>query len=467
MEYNTRFCAYCGKKLLFDPDEPPRFCSFCGKGIAAAAEEPQPEPAAEQAEKSPAEPLAPGDVIRFAYGETSAPASNAAFATAEQERIFTGWLPEGFTGSAKHEANLGDADVPVILWAYANAPGRSYFFRKEKRYSVNKLAQNAENPFRTLEAYLDENAVQLLGTDAIRLLHRVAPFEQVEQKMLADQQSRRQQIESMGQGDFVRFVVQGQYSALGGRLYEAETGGQKKYLLLRVTMIADEYGSYSPSLIQSQQRTANMLRSMGAMVPFQAQAPAGMPVIDTDPHTPVGQHRTDGLSMNCIRWCLFQFGGFLSDTCPTIDEIRNFYRFLNSLKVAPECQQQLDALSQQIAMQQMQIQQQTANIMGQMVRDQQASFDRRSQIMKETADYRDQLFQQRLASDNAAFDRRVRQNHEMIMGVNTFMGTDGRPVEADVRYDRVFQKDNDPTQLLGAGITADVPFGWTELDQLK
>ena len=458
MAQNTIFCTACGRMITFDPSYQPKFCPGCGNQLMAAAPaEPAPTPAA------PA-PSA-DDAIRFVQGETTPPASNAAFSTEKQERVFTGWLPEGFTGPAKLEPNPGDADVPAILWAYANAQdGRAYFLRREKRYTIDKLKQGGENPFRTLEAYLDENAAQILGTNAIRLLKRVLPFEQVEQQMLADRQGRKQQIEAMGQGDFLRYVVQGQYTGIGGRLYEAEVGGKKQYLLLRVTMFADEYGSYSPQLIQSQQRTNAMLQSMGI---FNTPQPAAMPSIDTDPRTPIGQHRTDGLTMNQIRWCIFQFGGFFSETLPDKAAVCEFYKFINSLQIAPELQQRLDAFSQQMLFQQMQIQQQTTNIMGQMVRDQQASFERRSQIMKETADFQDQMFQQRLASDNAAFDQSARRSHEMIAGVNTFMGADGIPVEADVRYDRVFQKDGDPTQLLGAGITADVPFGWTELDKLK
>ena len=53
------------------------------------------------------------------------------------------------------------------------------------------------------------------------------------------------------------------------------------------------------------------------------------------------------------------------------------------------------------------------------------------------------------------------------MGVNTYTRTDGTNIEADVRFDRVFQRENDPTQLIGAPNTADVPFGWTELEKLK
>ena len=265
------------------------------------------------------------------------------------------------------------------------------------------------------------------------------------------------------------------YGAIGGKLYEAEVGGRKKYLFLRVQMSAEEVGSYSPSLLQSQQRTASMLHSMQSMIgspfmgmnPFQPQQPAAIPGIDTDPTTPFGRHRTDGLTSNEIRWSIYCFGGFLSDTLPTKDDICTFYKFLNGLRIAPSFKQQLDQIQNQLINQQIQTQQQTSRIMGQMVRDQQASFERQNQIMKSTSDFQDQMFRQRMAADNDAFDRRTRQQHEMIMGVNTFAGADGTTVEADVRYDRVFQNDGNPTQLIGAGFTADVPFGWTELDKLK
>ena len=476
MESQTIFCTQCGRKITYDPSYLPKFCPGCGCRLSGQTQE---APAPVQPDAAPAKPAVSQDtseVIRFAFGETAAPPQNARFVTQEGEHVFNGWLPEGFTGTARHEPNLSDIDVPVILWAQARHPdGTEYFLRQHRRYEVNKLAPKQEAPFRPFDDYLDENAAAMLGTGSIRLIKQVAAFEQVEQQIRESLQKRKQEIEAQGDGHFLCSVVQGMYGAIGGKLYEADVGGRKKYLLLRVQLVAEEVGSYSPSMIQSQQKTAALLGSMRSMVgnpymgmhPLQPQQPAGMPVIDTDPNTPFGKHRTDGLTTNKIRWSSYCFGGFLSDTMPTRDDICTFYKFLNSLRVAPAFKQQLDQLQNQLVMQEIQVQQRTTQIMGQMVRDQQASFVRQNEIMRSTADFQDQMFQQRMAAENDAFDRRTRQQHEMIMGVNTFAGTDGMNVEADARFDRVFQNNGDPTQLIGADITADVPFGWTELDKLK
>ncbi len=477
MDTRSLFCIYCGKKIMYDAAKPPRFCLYCGEEIVIPKKN-RPEavndnmPAQQTAsEQDTVRNYDENSLIELTQSETAAQQSNTDFFSSEKEKIFTGWLPESFTGYAKYEPSFQTPDFPLLLWAFAkNGSGSEYFCRKEKIRSINKLDPNAENPFRLFDAYLDENAAALLGTKALRLVKRVPAFQESQQKLYDILMKRKQQIESRSQGNFIQYVVQGEYGAEGGKLYEAEIGGRKKYLLLYTVMIADEYGAFSPSLLQSQARTNQMLqsmRTMGRLPFFQMPQQQGMPVIDTDPNTQFGCHRTDGFTTNMITWLIPAFAGFLSDSLPDKEAVCDFYKFLNSLKVAPETEQQINRLREQIMVRQMADQQQAANIMQQMVRDQQRSFDRRSEIMRDLNEHRDNLFQQRIAADNAAFDRRSRLQHESIMGVNTYTRTDGTNIEADVRFDRVFQRENDPTQLIGAPNTADVPFGWTELEKLK
>ena len=167
-----------------------------------------------------------------------------------------------------------------------------------------------------------------------------------------------------------------------------------------------------------------------------------------------------------IQWVLFGFCGFRSDTLPTRDEIREFYRYVNSLHVDQQLMKKIQQLQEHIVQQRIQAQQQMSQAMSQMARDQQQSFERRNAIMQDLSDHRDRVFQEMRASREAADDRRMRQTHEAIMGVNTYVRTDGSTVEADVRHDRVFQHENDPDLLIGANQSADVPIDWVELHKL-
>jgi len=472
MNAQTFFCIYCGKQFERNGTAMPKYCLYCGKELVIPGRDiPADDPPAENVAQKESEPLDAGGFVRFDRGETAPLQSNADFVSSDHVRIFTGWLPEGFSGSAKYEPRYETPEFPMLLWGYAqNGSGASMFCRREKVYYINKLTPEGAGVFRPFDRYLDENAAAILGTNAIRLLKRVPAFPESEQKLYETLMQRKQQIESQSQGNLAQCIVQGEYGAEGGKLYEAAIGGKKQYLLLYTVMLADEFGVFSPLLIQSQQRTNQLLQSMqfrGRMPFMQMPVQQTMPVIDTDPNTPFGFHRTDGLTSNSITWLIPVFAGYQTDTVPDKAALRDFFRFLNSLKTAPETEQQIGQLREQLMMQRMMDEQQAANIMGQMIQDQQRSFDRRSEIMRDLNEHRDTVFQQRLAADNAAFDRRSRLQHESIMGVNTYTRTDGTTVEADIRYDRVFQREHDPSLLAGAPNTAEIPFGWTELDRLK
>ena len=96
----------------------------------------------------------------------------------------------------------------------------------------------------------------------------------------------------------------------------------------------------------------------------------------------------------------------------------------------------------------------------------QREMDRHNAVMRGIHADMDAIQQQHLANQNAAFDRSVQRSHEMAMGVDTYQRTDGTTVEVDVSVDRVFQHTADPSMIVGATTTADVPFGWTELKKL-
>lgn len=463
----TLFCAFCGKQFQYAPAHPPQYCVFCGNPVMLPGQESLLSALKRQQPEQPAESL------QFAYGETTPPEPNAALCSADRQAVFHGWLPDGFSGAAKTEMNLQCLDYPVLFSAMANnsAKRQTMFCRKERSYSINKLMPQGGNPFRLFDDYLDEHAAALLGTGNLRVIDRINGFDEVQKQIYDLLLKRKQQIEAQSSGQLMQFVVQGEYGADGGKLYEAEVGGKRKYLLLYTTMIADEFGSYSPQLIQSQARTNALLqnfqmRRFGGFGFPQQNMPAQMTMIDTDPAVPFGQHRSDGLSSNTITWVIFGFSGFFSEARPTRGEVRDFLMFMNSLHLTPETQQHLSQIKERLMMQHMADEQQAQQIMGHMLQDQQRSFDRRSEIMRDLNEHRENLFQQQVAADNAAFDRRSRLQHEAIMGVNTYARTDGTNVEADVRYDRVFQHENNTDLLLGAPNTADVPFGFTELERL-
>ncbi len=483
MTRDNIFCRYCGKKLDVRLSEGMTsvYCPFCRKRnslgeLKADRQQPvqQPQNAGHERRHENSEAIGGDPVIQFKYGETAAQEPNSVFRDSSGRDIFRGWLPAGFAPSARAENNGEDADAPLLLWAFArNSRGKKWFYRSRKNYSVNKLVPAEQNVFKPFDSYLDENAVSLLGTNNIRVIKRVASFDETKRKMQEQLAQRKAAIEAMSGGNNIQFVVQGEYGAEGGKLYEAAALGKTRYLLLHTIMLADEYSAYSPMMIRSQQRSAQILSrthvgrfgmGMGMGMPMQMQA---QPFIDTDPNVPFGRHRAEGVFSSEITWNVYSFSAFLSDTLPSRGELVDFYRFVNSLTVDSAMQSVIEQLSQQTALRRMQDDQQAANIVGQMIADQNRSFDRRRDIMNSLSEHRERLFEQQYAASNADFDRRSRLTHESIMGVDTYAGIDGRNVEADISIDRVFQHNTDTDRFTAAGKTADVPFDRTELQKLK
>ena len=445
MGLGSMICPHCNRQMNFNTDNPLKFCLYCGKEISVQSQQSSaPRNGVEMLEISPRE-----------YEGTQ---SNTEFINDKNEKILNGWLPEGYVTKAEVESNKGDLDCPLAMWARAKkSDGTEWFCRRYKRIKIDKIKE--PDRFLEYEKYLDKQAAVILGTDSLRLIMRVPADDGDLEEICEKLRKHKESLENLPMGGSVRYVVQGEYGALGGKLYEATVNGRKKYLFLHTYMLADEHGVYSP-MLNSMRSTGGF---MGAFGQFQQSS---APVIDTNPNTPFGMHRTDGLTSNTIYWNIVSFGGIISNICPQRSDICDFLRFTHSLSVHPELQAVIQKFQQQMVSQEIMTQQQLANTLHQGALQRQREMDRHNAVMSGIRADMDNIQQQMINSSNAAFDRSVRKNHEMVMGVNTYERTNGTTFEADVRYDRVFQRDNDPSMLMGASNTADVPIGWTELHKL-
>ncbi len=302
-------CPGCGKPIPIEEDMPKAlFCPYCGSRL-------------EETKKIPTI-LDDNTDITFTSEETTPPENNTQFCSPEGELIYTGWLPTSYTPSAKYERN----NDTLELWAYAQKDNTSWFYRNIKKYSINKFT-TTENPFRSFDTYLDEKASEILETADIHLIKRVLPLKESIQRIRDGLINIRKQLDSLNQTSHIRYVMQAQYGADGAKIYEADSNGKKKYLLLKVAMTANEYGTYTPN--QSQYSTDKKFNSPVSS-PFQKINLT--PDIDTDPNTPIGMHNTNGLSTNTLSWELYGYCGLLSNSPFTKDEIKEFFMSINSLK---------------------------------------------------------------------------------------------------------------------------------------
>lgn len=320
MPNKQMICPYCTKTIIFPEEETPRYCPHCGKHLE-------------------------DNVITFANGEISAPPSNVNICTDQGEHVLTGWLPDGFTALASVEQCPDDPDSPLTIYAKAiNKQGKEFLWRSHKGYYIDRL-HDKENPFQSFDEYLDDTARTILQSNTIQLLKRVQPYEEARANLQKILNQKKQSLESLSDGTYNVYVVQGQYAEDGGKLYESNEDGQSKYLLLQITMLATEYGSYSPILAHGSQNIANIIHAFQSMISnssyhTQRQEPS-KPTIDTNPNTPIGMHSTQGLSKATLEWHLFGFSSFISNTLPTLEEIIEFYRFINSLKITQSVQQSI------------------------------------------------------------------------------------------------------------------------------
>lgn len=400
---------------------------------------------------------------------------NTVFCDSNNEPICKGWLPAGYVPSADLDSDFEYTDFPFIVWAKArNNEGKEWFNRLLRRYSFEKKKITPENRFMEYDEYLDTNAAAILKTNNIRLVRRY-PLDDNEFEELKNQIIEARDSFYRFSTHDLTYIVQGSYGGSGAKMYVADVGGSKKYLVLTARIIASEYGMFNRQLYQIQLQNQQMLGSMQNMVwggyfgnnqYNQVQQP---PQFDIDPNTPFGQHRTDNLTSAILMWKIYDFAGFISPVEPTENEVRDFLSFTKSFELHDHFKAFVEKIQQQLIMNEMQANQMLFNGMQQTLKVQQQSFDRSFNAMKSVSDMSFEMTQHRMAVDNTAFDRQVRRNHEAIMGVNTYQRADGSTIEASVMNDRVFQMTADPMTVVGVeGVGPDtVPFGWTELKKLR
>ena len=404
---------------------------------------------------------------------------NTVFSDSKNFPVCNGWLPEGYTPFISEVEPDPDSEMPIIIWLKAaNNSGKKLFSRIYRKYSIDKSKMTADNRFMDYDEYLDTNAVSILRTRNIRLVRRYCLTDNELEELREELRKVRDSFDKLSVSNEIEYIVQGIYGASGAKLYEADINGQKRYLLLTVKMVASEYGIVNKLLQNSINGYQDIINSMngfnsnygffGGYQPYQQQVK--QPVsYDTSPNTPFGQHRTDGFTSSEIIWKLHNFSGLETPVQPSEDEVRDFLSFTKSTEYHPQLIQMVEQTQQQMVMNQMQANQMMMNSFQQGMRMQQQGFERSFNAMKSVSDMSFDMTAQRVAADNAAFDRQVRMNHEAIMGVNTYQRTDGTNVEVSTMADRVFQSTNNPASVIGvegAGPT-NVPFGWTELEKLK
>lgn len=404
---------------------------------------------------------------------------NTVFYDKEKAPVCNGWLPAGYTPAASNvEIDMDNTSMPLIIWlAAANGKGQKLFSRVFRKYRFDKSKMMADNRFMEYDEYLDTNAVSILNTNNIRLVRRYWLNDDEMEELRDELRTVRDSFDKASIKGETEYIVQGVYGASGAKLYEADINGQKCYLLLTVRMLASEYGIINKILHNTINSYQNMINSMNSLnrysggffsgyQPYQQQSVQQPASYD---NTPFGQHRTDGFTSSNIIWDIHHFAGFVSPSEPDDNEVRDFLSFAKSTEYHPQLLQAVEQTQQMMIINKMQANQMIMNGFQQQMRMQQQSFDRSFNAMKSVLDMSFDMTAQRVAADNAAFDRQVRMNHEAIMGVNTYQRTDGSTVEVSVSADRVFQSTNDPSTVVGvSGSGPDVvPFGWTELTKLK
>ncbi len=407
---------------------------------------------------------------------------NTVFYDKENVPVCNGWLPRGYKpGVSEVEIDRENLhNMPPIWLVAANDERKRLFNRVFRKYKFDKSKITSDNRFMDYDEYLDTNAVSILKTRNIRLVRRYCLTDNELEELREELRKVRDSFDQHREIKDIQHIVQQVYGASGAKLYEADINGEKRYLLLTVKMLASEYGEINYILRRSRvsyQQALQSMQSWRRTSPFQSFQPypqnqqyQAQPVsYDTDPNTPFGQHKTDGFDSARIIWDIHNFSGLESPVEPNEDEVRDFLSFTKSVEYHPQLIKMFEQTQQQMLMNQMQANQMIMNGFQQSMRMQQQGFERSFNAMKSVSDMSFDMTAQRVAADNAAFDRQVQMNHEAIMGVNTYQRTDGTNVEVSTRADRVFQSTNDPSTVVGvegAGPT-NVPFGWTELTKLK
>lgn len=454
-KYNI-ICSKCKKRIILEADdsERPCFCPFCACAVSY-----------ERINNS----------VNSDYTDENVNMKNVTFVTADGQPCALGRIPGNYSPTGRIEPYMENADSPLLIWAAASGPsGRRLFCRPLKCFYYPKAAITEENRFLDLQEYLDSNAVSLLGTNNIQLIKKFQLPEKDQQILRAEIDKDIENVEAQCRGDLNQTVIQSVYGGGGAKLYCTKTNGKTRYLLLNAVIHGIEYGSYSPmsrQLLQRSIASQQRVQMMGfnpPTNPYQNQINNAFLPVDTNPKTPFGMHRTDGLDNAYLAWNITSFAGFLTDKKPTEKEISDFFEFVYSIKLHRNVTEKIEQIQKRFLAQKMEEENIAFNAVQQMAKDNQRSWDRQRDTIQSLNETRDRISAEMRESANADFEHRSRLQHESMMGVNTFGTTDGSTVEHSINYDRVFQSDSQPDITVGvSGYYGEAPLDWTELEKLK
>ena len=144
----------------------------------------------------------------------------------------------------------------------------------------------------------------------------------------------------------------------------------------------------------------------------------------------------------------------------------------DSFEALPLMQRETERLRQSILAQARQEQSVIDNAYGQMARNQMASWDRKRAIIQDASDYGTQVMREMQANTARTNDIVNNLRSEAIRGVNTYyaqpfgVGSDPRVVEADVRWDHVYQNTQHPEWFAAHEGDAPLEFG-VDFEELK
>ncbi len=143
-----------------------------------------------------------------------------------------------------------------------------------------------------------------------------------------------------------------------------------------------------------------------------------------------------------------------------------------SFESLPLMQREAERRRQDFLMRSRQENEVISNAMGQMARDRMASWDRRQAIMQDASNYGTQVMREMQANTARTNDIVNNLRSESIRGVNTYYAqpfgasSDPRVVEADVRWDHVYQNTQHPEWFAAHEGDAPLEFG-VDYEELK
>lgn len=136
-----------------------------------------------------------------------------------------------------------------------------------------------------------------------------------------------------------------------------------------------------------------------------------------------------------------------------------FEKVYETIKVGPDFFRIVNEINRMF----MQTEQTIANNAMRMANDQMESSQRMGNMINDTYSYGMELDRQSWANTNATMDRVNDMRSEAIRGVNSYMTGSGDFVEADVRFDSVYQSTQNPDLYAGVEGNYDMGSEWTVL----